>query len=514
MTRLPAILGVAMSLAAAEIGTPAAAAEPMPGGTLRYGMVTEISSLDPHVYVGSSWKVLNMALYDSLLSFDQEAQLRPGLAESWETPDARTYIFHLRDGVSFHGTQTFTAEDVKFSLERIQDEVTGATLRPNLDSATITVIDEHTVKVEKPEPDATLLNVLAMPEAAIVSKEWMEAGPNVKVEANGTGPFVLKEYEPAVRAVVEKNPNYYKEGLPYLDRVEFRMIGNADARVNALRTGAVDMIEFVPWKDIDRLAAEPGIEVATSGGAFMNIWINATKEPFDDARVRRALAFAIDRDAISDAAFFGHGTPLYGPPTSQDSPYYNESLAEAFSYDPEKAKELLAEAGYPDGFSGELLVYQGLPIYTTTAQIVQANLQDVGIDTDIKLVEWANVVESKDTGAYDLMIYGVNVKLPDPDVYAYYFGSDSTYWAKPIGFESEQLEALLRKGRALTDVAERRKVYAQLEEHIVDLSPWVFINWRDQAQAHEDKVHGYEQLGGALSEASPGIALPILWIER
>ncbi len=512
-------IGVIALVALAAVAWPATspwAAEPAPrpGGTLTYGMVTEVSSLDPHVYVGSSWKVLNQALYSSLLTFDKQGRLTPALAESWETPNAKTFVFKLRKGVTFHKGQAFTARDVKFSLERIMDPAAGATLRANLEDAKVTVIDDFTVKIEKPKPDATLVNVLAMPEAAIVSAEWMKTNPNVKVEANGTGPFVLADYEPRVRGVMKKNPSYFEKGRPYLDSVVFRMISNDNARVNALRSGGVDMIEFVPWKDIDTLKRQPGIDVQNAGGAFMSLWSNISKPPFDNPKVRRALAFAIDREAISKAAFFGYGMALTGLPTPSDSPYYREDLAHYFSHDPKKAKALLAEAGYANGFDVDLIVYQGLSIYTTTAQIVQANLKEVGVNVRIKLMEWANVVESKDKGQYDLMVYGVNIKLPDPDVYAYYFGAESSYWAKPIGFSDPTIERLLEQGRSLTDVNGRKEVYGKLQERILELSPWIFINWREQAQAYRDKVKGYVQLGGALSESSPGISLPVMWIAK
>ena len=123
------------------------------------------------------------------------------------------------------------------------------------------------------------------------------------------------------------------------------------------------------------------------------------------------------------------------------------------------------------------------------------------------------MVEKKNSGNYDVMVYGVSVKLPDPDAYSYYFGAESTYWANPIGFRDAQLEELLAKGRALTDEAERVAVYRQVEERLLEISPWVFINWREQAQAYRKNVRGYKQLGGALSESSPGIALPQLWIQ-
>jgi peptide/nickel transport system substrate-binding protein/glutathione transport system substrate-binding protein len=355
--------------------------------------------------------------------------------------------------------------------------------------------------------------VLALPEAAIVSKQWMEGAPNVKVEANGTGPFKLQAYEPSVRATLGKNPSYFVEGQPYLDAIEFKMIKSDDARVNALRTGAVDMIDFVPWKDIDTLRAQAGLTVDSAGGAFMNLWFNAVKAPFDNPAVRLAIAFAIDREGISKAAFFGHGTPIYGPPTAEDSLFYNAELAETFSYNPERAKALLAEAGHPDGFGFTLTVFQGLGIYTTTAQILQQNLKAVGIEAEIQLVEWATLLEQKNSGNYDAMIYGVSVKLPDPDAYAYYFGADSTYWANPIGYRDEALEALLREGRSVIDPAARQQIYRQVEERLLETSPWVFVNWREQAQAYRSTVHGYVHQSGALNESSAGISLPVMWLD-
>jgi ABC-type transport system substrate-binding protein len=492
--------------------TMALAEKPQKGGDLVFGSVTEVASLDPHVYQGTAWKTINLCLYNSLLGFDEKGQPIGALAEKWETPDAKTIIFHLRKGVTFHGGQPFTSADVKYSLERILDPAIGATLRANLKGINVTVIDDHTVKIEKEVPDVTLLSVLAMGETAIVSAEWMKSGPNVKVEANGTGPFKLVDNEPKVRVVVQRNANYFEPDLPYLDKVEFRMIKNGEARVNALKTGAVDIIDTVPWKDIDILKAQPGLVVDVEDGEFMNLWVNATKKPLSDPRVRQAIAYAIDRQAISEAAFFGYGTPLYGPPTIAGSWYYNEDLANTYKRDLQKAKALLAEAGHSAGFDLELLTYNGLQIYTVTAQIVQANLKEIGINVKIKLSEWAAVVENKNKGTYDFLIYGVTIKSPDPDVYSYYFGSESTYWAKPIGFKDAEIEDLLQKGRATTDMAARAKIYRQLEQRILELTPWVHVNWRANSHAYKDNVKGYIHLGGALAESYP--SLKSTWLTK
>ena len=488
--------------------------QPQRGGTLRYGMVTEIPNLDPHVYVGTAGKVFSHCIYESLLGFNKKGEMIPVLAESWENPDPKTYVFKLRKGVKFHKGQPFSARDVKFSLERILDPANNATLRSNLEGINIKIVDDNTIRIEQKESDVTLFANLAMPEASIISEEWMRGKPNIKIEANGTGPFSLENHEPQVRIMAKGNPLYHEKGLPYLAQVEFKMIKNDDARVNALRTRALDMIEFVPWKDIDILKKERGLEVQWAGGAFMNLWFNTNKKPFDDSRVRRAIGFAIDREAVSNAAFFGHGTPLFGPPTAPESWWYNKDLAKSFSYDPERAKKLLAEAGYPKGFKVELAVYQGLTIYTQTAQIVQANLKEVGINVDIKLMEWATLVDRKNKGEYDFLIWGVNIKLPDPDGYAYYFGSQSTYWAKPVGFNDQKIESLLKAGRATPNREKRKEIYSELEKRVIELSPWVFINWRDQAQAYVNTIKGYVQLGGALSESAPGIAMKTLWFSK
>jgi peptide/nickel transport system substrate-binding protein len=219
------VMGIALVMCLSAGASSALAAQPQKGGSLVFGSVTEVASLDPHVYQGTAWKTINLCLYNSLLGFDEKGRPTGALAESWETPDAKTIVFHLRKGVKFHKAQAFTAADVKYSLERILDAATGATLRSNLKGVNVTVVDDYTVKVEKDVPDVTLLSVLAMGETAIVSSEWMKTGPNVKIEANGTGPFV----------VVERNADYFEKDLPHLDKIEFRMIKNGDARVNALK---------------------------------------------------------------------------------------------------------------------------------------------------------------------------------------------------------------------------------------------------------------------------------------
>ena len=197
--------------------------DPVYGGTLRYALGRDSVAFDPHIYYGASSASIQGNIYDGLLEYDSDGSLVPALAESWENPDENTWIFHLRSGVKFHDGSDFNADDVIYSFERIMDPETAAT-RGNLLRAQIVsmeAVDELTVKIVLAGPNATFLSVLAAPDCFMIDKEWGESGHNFKSEANGTGPFVLGEYEPQVQYVLKKNPNYWKEGLPYLDEVIF-----------------------------------------------------------------------------------------------------------------------------------------------------------------------------------------------------------------------------------------------------------------------------------------------------
>ena len=270
---------------------------------------------------------------------------------------------------------------MKFSLDRILDPAAGAALEP---------AGRHGDggrrghrQVEKPSPDATLLAVLAMPEAAIVSRKWVESGANLKLSANGTGPFVLRA---AVRASLVRNPAYFVDAQPYLDGVDFRMIKSDDARVNALRSQSLDMIDFVPWKDIDALRRNAGMKVDMPAALHERL-VQHRQKPFDDARVRRA--------------------PCPTPSTARPCPRPLSSATAS----PSMARRrrpirpttrtwtapgaACARAGHPNGVDASMVVFQGLGIYTTMAQVIQANLKEAGINLKLEPVEWATLVERR-----------------------------------------------------------------------------------------------------------------------
>lgn len=474
-------------------------------GTLTFGTLGLLAGLDPHVALSSVWRKTTTMIYDRLIGYDTEGRMVGQLAESWSFRDPTTFELRLKSGVSFHKGQTFTAADVVYSIARIQEPGVGATLAASFEGVTVTAENDLTVVFVMPQPSVSFPALLASEEVAIVSKDWMQTSPNVAVEANGTGPFMLEGFDPKVQTTLSRNPAFHG-GPAQLEKVVLRAMADDSARINALKTGSVDLIDTVPWNQISALSQSSGLTVFSAPSAFMALWSNVSSPKLADPRVRQAIGFAVDRQAISTAAFFGYGKPLYGPPMPASSPFHNPESDTYFRHDPEKARELLKEAG-AEGLEIDFLVSQAPAVYVVVGQIVAANLAAVGIKANIKLVDFATVVERKNTGNYDLVMYGTNVRGPDPDIaYSYFFGPGTGFYVKGAGFEDAELSRLLEVGRAEPDEVRRKATYKALEQRLLELSPWTFLTWRDDAMAYKSALEGMAQLEGALNVVSVPIS--------
>ncbi|WP_011581703.1 MULTISPECIES: ABC transporter substrate-binding protein [Chelativorans] len=501
-----AAMGLTGSLAFRAYAQSAAAGE----GTLTFGTLGLLAGLDPHVAASSVWRKTTTMIYDRLLGYDTTGKLQGELAESWEFSDPTTFVVKLKPGVTFHKGQRFSAADVVYTFSRIQDPAVGATLAKPLEGVEVESRDDATVVFKLPQPDVSFPSLLASEEVAIVSAEWMAGSPNVSVEANGTGPFMLESFDPKVQTVVKRNPDFY-DGPAKLESIIFRSIADDSARINALKTGSVDLIDTVPWNQIDGLKNAPGLTVFSAPAAFMSLWCNVSRPVMADPRVRRAIAYAIDRNAVSTAAFFGYGAPLGGLPMPETSPFHNPESAEIFNYDPEKARALLKEAG-AEGLEIEFLVSQAPAVYVVVGQIVAANLAAVGIKANIQLVDFPTVVERKNSGNYDLVIYGTNIRGPDPNLaYSYFFEPGTGFWANGAKFQDPKVSDLLARGRSELDSEKRKEVYKELELYLLEISPWIFITWRDDAMAYKSSLQGMAHLEGALNVVSVSISAPHLF---
>jgi ABC-type transport system substrate-binding protein len=518
ITRRKFLKGVGATLTLAGV-TPRSVvfgAQKKGGGTLTYATMSEIPHLDPHIHTGTAQRTIRGQILNGLFTFDENGNPIPELVESYGNPDPTTYAFKLRKDVKFHDGVGFTSEDVKYNLERILDPEIGAAYHADFKAVidTIKIVDKHTIEVRLNKPFAPFITELAMPATQMVPKHWMlEKERNLNMELIGTGPFKLEHREPSIETVVVKNENYFKPDLPYLDKIHFQRIQNGDARTAALRSGTVDMISYVGGKDMGFFEKNSNFTLAVGPGAYQLLWFNTTKPPFNDPRVRHAVSYAFNRQVLIQTGFFGYASPMLGVPIPKGSYWYDKGLGNYFKHDLEKAKELLAEAGHPNGFEFELPTYMGFAAHRNTGIIAEASLKEIGIKAKIIPKEWVGIVNARKSGDYQALVYGRSQNIPDPHAFSLAYRTGGSYYARPTGFSDKQVDQLLTKGAANIDMQKRREIYMDLQKRLLDLSPATWCIWRIGGNAMKSKVKGYKQLSGALVLASAGIMLEKTWIE-
>jgi ABC-type transport system substrate-binding protein len=328
--------------------------QPKPGGTLRVAWESDVAGLDPRLSPGAQALYVMGNLFNSLVTIDAELNYVPDLAESWEILEGgKVYVFHLRRGVKFHDGTDFDAGAVRWNYQRLMDPAEKALDAPNYSIVEgVDVVDAHTVKFTLKYPSATLLPVMAAHGAGFLQmspasyKQWGKE--EVRLHPIGTGPFKLAQWQQNQVIVLEKNPHYFLPGLPYLDRLELRIMKEGVTRVTALRAGEVDFANAVPREHVERLAKDAKIRLFRGRDTLrINSYFNIARAPFNDARVRRALlGFGVDRAAIVRTALLGQAQPLWSFVPSGGKGHID--FEEQFPYDPDKAKALLKEAGYDE----------------------------------------------------------------------------------------------------------------------------------------------------------------------
>lgn len=463
------------------------------GGTLVAAISADPQGFDPHITSAhSSFEILEN-VYDTLVTVDDNLNMVPSLAESWEvSADNLTWTFHLREGVKFHNGRALTADDVVYSYERIMNPDTGSGVSWRFGSvAGVEAVDDMTVAITLTEPSPNLLGRIgAYKGMAIVPKEIVEDG-TIDTFPVGTGPFKFVEFMPGDHVTLEANPDYWEEGKPYLDGVTFQIIPDETVLLTNLMTGEVDWADSLPPQRVTELATSGEIIVQKkSGGDYWYVGLNLDREPFNDVRVRQAIAYAINRDDVAAAAKWDTATPNDGP-ISPDSFWYYDY--QPYDQDLEKAKELLAEAGYPDGFDTEFMPTTFYEETVRSAQVLQAQLAQVGINADIRTLEWGTWLEEEGAGNFDMYICGWVGNL-DPDDYFYaqhYTDAGFNF----TGYTNLDADALLDEGRTETDEAARKEIYDQVQELIIDEAPYVFLYSSDVVQAWQPYVNGYATIG-------------------
>ncbi|TCD13676.1 ABC transporter substrate-binding protein [Oricola cellulosilytica] len=490
------LLAAALTVASLALASPSLAQTPP--NVLVVGQIAEPKSLDPHAVTAVNDFRILMNVYDGLVRYkDGTLEVEPALAESWDISDDGTvYTFKLREGVTFHDGSPFNAEAVRFNFDRMLDEE-----HPYYDTGpfplsfffssidTVTAVDDSIVEFKLKEPYAPFLSNLAYPTGLIVSPAAVEQhGTEFGRNPSGTGAYKFAEWEANAKVVVTGNADYW-DGPPALEAVIYRPITDANTRIAEMLSGGLDIMVEVPPDSLQQFRTDDQFVVHEQAGP--HVWfliLNAKEGPFANKAVRQAANYAVNKSALVENILQGTAEVAAGPTPPAFAWAYNEGL-EPYPYDPDKARELLAEAGY-DGEELTFYVTEGGsgmldPIAMGTA--IQADLEAVGMDVSIETYEWNTFLGKVNPGLEgkaDMaeMAWMTN----DPDTLPF-LALRTEAWPDKGGFNSgyysnPKVDELLEAARRSTDQDERARLYQEMQEIVQEDAPWVFVaNWKQNA---------------------------------
>ena len=448
------------------------------------GMNLEPPNLDPTTTAAAAVDEVTYAnIFEGLTRINENGEILPGLAESWDvSDDGLTITFNLRQGIEFADGSPFNADDVVFSIARIigPDSVSG---KPQLFSSIADVerIDDNTVRITLSEPDGLVLFNLGQGDGVIVNEATID---EIGTNPIGTGPYMVGDRVEGDHITLVRNPNYRDPAAVYFDTVEFRFITDSAAQTAAMLAGDVDVFPNIGAPEA--LAAfenDQRFEVivgTTEGETVMAA--NWRREPFNDPLVRQAIMHAIDRQGLVDAAMFGYGTPI-GTHFAPHNPAYVD-LTGLYPYDPDRARELLAEAGYPDGFSTTFVLPPPAAYARRGGEVIQSYLAEVGIDAELVPVEWAQWLEGPFRGYdYDLTIVSHTEPL---DIGIYALGPDDYYF----GYDNASFNAVIEELRGESDASARAVQYQEAQQIIAEDLASIFLFQLPQLGVRNANVQG------------------------
>ena len=490
--------GVAVIALAAALSLSGPAAAQTPPNVLVVGQIAEPASLDPHVATAAYDFRIAVNIYDGLVrNKPGTLEIEPALATEWTiSEDGLTYTFTLREGVKFHDGSDFNAEAVKFNFDRMLDEThpfyeTGPfPLSFQFSSIEeVRVIDPLTVEFTLSEPFAPFMSNLASPTGLIVSPAAVaQFGKDYGRNPSGTGPFRFEEWESNARVVVSRNADYW-DGAPPLEAVVFRPITDANTRVAEMLSGGIDVLLETPPDNVATFSQDANFTVhETTGPHVWYVMLNMKDGPFTDQRVRQAVNYAVNKESLVENVLQGTASVSAGPIPSAFNWAYNEEV-QPYPYDPERARQLLAEAG-AEGAEVTFLVTEGGsgmldPVPMGTA--IQADLAAVGLNVNIETYEWNTFLAEVNPGLEGKADMAEMAWMTtDPDTLPY-LTLRTAAWPDQGGFNSsyysnEEVDRLLDQARTSTDQAERAELYRQVQAIVHEDAPWLFVaNWQQNA---------------------------------
>jgi peptide/nickel transport system substrate-binding protein len=480
------------------------------GGTLRVAFEADVTGFDPAV-PGLQNYYVNQNLFNTLVTLDENLGFVPDLAESWDVQEqGKVYLFHLRRGVQFHDGTDVDAVAVKWNLDRIMadDKAPAHRFFANVESSE--VLDAQTLKIIMRYPTTTLLSALATNGTGlhIISptseKTW---GKDVLRHPAGTGPFRFVSWEQNSRIVLERNPDYFKAGLPYLDRLEYRIMKEGVTRAAALRAGEVDFVNWTPREALERLTKDPKVRVL-QGPEASHLYSNftVTRKPFDDVRVRQALiGYGLNRPAIAKAATLGYATPSISFVSPGARGYLD--LSERYPYDPARARALLKEAGFDEKnpLRYTIMTHGAEPSLPTIATIVKTQMAAIGVEVTVEVIDrpvfLKRLLRDRD---YDQVI---NMALPFLDVGDRGFVLERGGLNLP-NHQDAKVDEMFDRWRRALDPQEQRTIAEEIQHYVADNALYTAICGNPIVNALRADVKGYTYMRGLL------VMFERTWLDR
>ena len=457
--------------------------------TLTWAQGADVTSLDPHQGKETPAVQVNTQIFDTLVTVDPETnEVVPQIAESWEQTDDQTYVFKIREGIKFHDGSDLTAEDVKFSLDRARNSAAVSYIVNFIEE--VTVDDDHTVTVKTTAPYAPTLRNLAIPFAAIVPKAVVEADENAFIQNPvGSGPYKFVEWNHGDHVTLKAFDDYYA-GKPETENLIMKVIPETSQRTIALETGEVDLAYDLAVNDIPKVNSDDKLTVYEIPS--LTCWyvsMNMNKKPFDNPKVREAMSMAIDRQTIIDTINAGSGQTADAIIAPAVFGYYSTGVNE---YNPTKAKELLAEAGYPNGFSTTLWVNDNQS-RIEMCQAMQAMLLEVGVQCNLEVLEFGSFISRTTAGDHDLAYFGWTTSSGDAD-YSYYSLEHSTQQgaAGNRSFLADpDVDKLIEEARSNTNEEERKELYKELAIKLDEINNNIPVYYSSINVGANKKVEGF-----------------------
>lgn len=495
----------------------AAVAEPKRGGTLTLAISKELALMNPLVNTSSTEARIRELTFEPLLAMDLKGAIVPRLAESWEIArNGRLYIFRLRKGAKFHNGKEVTAEDVKFAMDYTMNPKNGAYGFEDLSAVErVEVADKHTVRVHMKRHQPLFLVMLAdIRSFSVIPKESLPEGiRKPPTFPPGTGPFKFVEWQPGQRIVFDRFDDYWGHKA-YVERVVMRTVGDATVRFTALQAGDVDIIERTPYEWLQQMVQGKirgiGFAKAARAGA-RNLEFNVVDPPFNNKKLRLAVAYALNKKEILQAAYFG-----LADTTDQRFPeghVWNFHDVPSIQFDPEKAKALLKEAGYKRE-TIELMGNRG-EVAETEGAIIQAQLKRIGMNVQLKILERASALEARRQGKYMFKLAGGS-DYPDPlPAYQEYICEPDPRKRRvnESGYCDKEYDELMRKAEAEIDPQKRRELFKKVVTKLMQDIPIFPIGFTPRFFTFRDHVKGFAT--NASGDFQPwGAGLSRAWVDR